>query len=73
MDTSLKMINEGVCDIIPSISKTPDRAGQMNFSKSYREEEVFAFYLCGNANWSLNKLSDLKGKRIGIIEDYAYF
>jgi len=72
-DTSLKMINEGVCDIIPSISKTSDRASQMNFSKSYREEEVFAFYLCGNAKWSLNKLSDLKGKCVGIIEDYAYF
>lgn len=72
-DTSLKMISEGVCDMIPNISMTPDRARMMAFSDSYRDEEVFAFYSHKDAGHRLDSIRDLQGKRVGIIDDYTYF
>lgn len=72
-DTSLKMIDEGICDIIPSLSKTAERQKMMNFSNSYREEESFAFYICSSSSLMINSLEDLNGKKVGVITDYEYF
>jgi len=72
-ETSLNMIRKGVCDIIPSISKTSDRAQIMNFSNAYRNEENFAFYINSDSGLNVTEFQDLLGKRVGVIEEYEYF
>lgn len=72
-DTALRMIREGVCDLIPNISRDAEREKTMNFSASYRNEESFGFYVRSDSGIRIGRLEDLKGKRVGIIQGYTYF
>ncbi len=72
-DTAIRMIKEGACDVIPNISLDSERQKIMNFSDSYRNEESFGFYIHGSSDIRIGKLEDLRGKRVGIIQGYAYY
>lgn len=72
-DTALRMIQEGVCDIIPNISKDPERQRIMNFSESYRNEESFGFYIREGSGIAIRNPEDLKGLKVGVINGYSYF
>jgi len=72
-DTALRMIAEGVCDIIPNISRDAQREKTMLFSASYRNEETFAFYVRSGSGVSVTGLDGLKGLRVGVIQGYTYF
>lgn len=70
-DDALEMIKSGAVDIIPNIAKTPERESFMSFSKSYRDQCVYAFYSLTDNRF--NSYDELKNKRIGIMEGYEYF
>lgn len=72
-DTALRMIAEGVCDIIPNISRDGEREKTMHFSASYRNEESFAIYVRSGSDTRIARLDDLHGKRVGVIQGYTYF
>lgn len=72
-ETSLKMIKNGLADLIPTISRNEDRAAYMYFSDSYRSESAFAFYECKTKYSEINSLQDLKGKRVAVLSGYTYY
>lgn len=72
-DTSIKMVKAGLSDILPAISYDKTRESYLKFSDSYRYESPYGFYTSKEQNISVNQLSDLDGKRIGVISGYTYF
>lgn len=72
-DTSIKMVKTGLSDILPAISYDKNRESYLKFSDSYRYESPYGFYTSKDLNITVNQLSDLDGKRIGVISGYTYF
>lgn len=72
-DTSIKMVKNGLSDILPAISYDKDRETYLKFSDSYRFESPYGFYTSITQDIKVEKLSDLDGKRVGIISGYTYF
>lgn len=72
-DTSVKMVKSGLSDILPAISYDEDREKYLRFSDSYRFESPYGFYTSNTQDMKVQKLSDLEGKRVGIISGYTYF
>lgn len=72
-DTSIKMVKKGLSDILPAISYDKTRESYLKFSDSYRYESPYGFYTSREQNIRVNQLSDLDGKRIGVISGYTYF
>lgn len=72
-DTSIKMVKAGLSDILPAISYDKTRESYLKFSDSYRYESPYGFYTSKEQNINVNQLSDLDGKRIGVISGYTYF
>lgn len=56
-------------DIMHSIVKNGDRSQYMDFTSPYLEMPIVNFGRVGSE--SINSVEDLKGKRIGLIADYA--
>lgn len=72
-DTSIKMVKNGISDILPAISYDKTRETYLRFSDSYRFESPYAFYTSRNQAIEVNQLADLDGKRVGVISGYTYF
>ncbi|MHC1723839.1 MAG: transporter substrate-binding domain-containing protein [Aminipila sp.] len=72
-DTSIKMVKAGLSDILPAISYDKNRENYLKFSDSYRYESPYGFYTSKDQNIKVDQLSDLEGKRIGVISGYTYF
>ncbi len=72
-DTSIKMVKNGLSDILPAISYDKNRESYLKFSDSYRFESPYSFYTSRAGNTSVRQLSDLREKRIGMISGYTYF
>ncbi len=69
-DTSLKMIQEKLSNILPTISYREDRTAILNFSKPYRTESVYVFYTIGK---TVEKYEDLQFYKVGVVSGYNYF
>lgn len=72
-ETSLRMIEEGYADIIPSIAYSNERERIMEFSTSYRENSIYAIYSLNEEENSIRSINDLKNKTVGVIDSYKYF
>ncbi|QHI71663.1 methyl-accepting chemotaxis protein [Aminipila terrae] len=72
-DTSIKMVKNGLSHILPAISYDRSREKYLKFSDSYRLQSPYGFYTCQSQMIHVNGLSDLEGKRIGVISGYTYF
>lgn len=72
-DTSVKMVKNGLSDILPAISYDKDREKYLMFSDSYRYESPYGFYTSYDKSIEVEKLSDLEGKKVGVISGYTYF
>lgn len=72
-DTSIKMVKKGLSDILPTISYDKTRETYLKFSDSYRFESPYGFYTSQSQEIEIRHLSDLDGKRIGVIAGYTYF
>ncbi|QAT42235.1 methyl-accepting chemotaxis protein [Aminipila luticellarii] len=72
-DTSVKMVKNGLSDILPAISYDQDRETYLKFSESYRFESPYGFYTSRSMEIEVNQLSDLEGKKVGVMSGYTYF
>lgn len=69
-DEAIRMLKEGTIDIIPNIARTNERMSTMDFSNSFRDECVYAFY---QVNKPIDTYEDLYDNIIGVTDGYEYF
>ncbi len=67
---SLVAFAERRCDIFPQVAKTPDRLKKMLFTPPYLNIQNVIIGRLSQKN--IHDIHQLKGKRIGVIEGYAY-
>lgn len=72
-DTSISMIKSGLADIIPTIDFSKAREEFLDFSITYRYENIYNFYTNTEKNIRVESLADLSGRRIGVLDGYAYY
>ncbi|TYC58225.1 transporter substrate-binding domain-containing protein [Marinobacter sp. BW6] len=67
---SIHSIKEGRCDIFTMAMKTPERLEFLNFTEPYLE--VPTVVLGRISAPFIERVGDLRGQRIGVVEDYAF-
>jgi len=67
---SLKYLQEKRCDFLSSVIRTDEREKTMDFSSSYLEMSMVI--TTKSDTFFISSLKNLKGKSIGIVENYAY-
>lgn len=72
-DMSLKMAQEKISDILPSITKTKEREKFLKFAMPYRNSIEYAFYSLKNRHLKVHQLEDLTHLKVGTLEGYTYF
>lgn len=71
-NTSLKMVEEGLSDILPTISYNSKRENFLDFTKSYRDTSKYIFLTRKDSNVKISNFNDLYKYKIGVIKDYSY-
>ena len=71
-NTSLKMVDEGLSDILPTISYNSERESFLNFTNSYRNTSKYIFLTKKNSNVIINNFDDLYKYNVGVIKGYNY-
>ncbi len=71
-NTSLKMIEEGLSDILPTISYNSKREDFLDFTKSYRDTSKYTFITREGSSVIINNFNDLYKYNIGVIKGYNY-
>lgn len=71
--TSMEMAKNGLCHIIPNVEPTAERKMFMNFSDSYRDAMNYAYYKLADSDFEVQRLDDLEGKKVGVMDGYTYF
>lgn len=72
-ETSVKMIKNGIADILPTISYNKNREKYLTFSENYRSDSPYAFYTNLNSKINISNLTSLNNKKVGIISNFNYF
>jgi len=67
-----KMAEEGEVDAIFSMSKTADREKLFYFPSVYLSGETNVIFANDAFKGEIKSITDLKGKRIGVVADYSY-
>ncbi|MFT5871688.1 MAG: methyl-accepting chemotaxis protein [Clostridium sp.] len=71
-NTSIKMIKEGLSDILPTISYNSEREEFLNFTRPYRDIEKYIFITRKDSDVTINNFNDLYKYNIGVIKGYNY-
>jgi len=66
----MAMLNNGEIDILPTIVKTKDRNDIISFTSAYMSGPVVL--VSQENDQSVRNMSDLKGKRLAMVDDYYY-
>ncbi len=72
-EMSLKMIQAGVADLIPTISYSKDRASYLTLSNAYRSTSNFAFYTLASKKTNIKDINQLKNCKVAVLQGYTYF
>jgi len=67
---SQKLYENGLCDIVSALNKTPERAQYLAFTQPYIESP--AVLILNEKNLTANKLADLDGQTLGMVKGYVY-
>ena len=67
---SLEKFKNQQCDIIPLTMQTPDRLKYMNFTNPYITHSIVV--VTSEDKFFIQDSSDLKNKKIGVVEGYAF-
>jgi len=67
---SLEFLKSKRCDFLSSVIQTKDRQSYMNFTSSYLEMSLVI--TTKSDTFFINSLKNIKGKRIAIVDNYAY-
>ena len=71
-DTSLRMLQKGYADMIPTLSYNPQRAGYMEFTDNYRGSSKYILVVCADRRPNINSYEDMKKYKIGTMKGYQY-
>jgi methyl-accepting chemotaxis protein len=71
-NTSLKMVEEGLSDILPTISYDSQKENFLDFTESYRDTSKNVFLSRKDSKVIINNFSDLYSYKIGVIKGYNY-
>jgi len=69
---SLKMVEEGLSDILPTISYNSKRENFLEFTNPYRDMSKYVFITRKNNNIIINNFNDLYKYNIGVMKGYNY-
>lgn len=72
-DQSLRLVQKGYADMVPTLSKNEERAKTMNFTENYREPSRYVFIGLKAAKLKLEKFEDLKAYTVGVMKGYGYW
>lgn len=72
-DQSLRLIEKGYADIVPTLSQNAERSQVMQFSENYREPTRYVLVGLKKSTMSIKKIDDLKGLRLGMMKGFSYF
>lgn len=67
---SQKLYEDGLCDIVSALNKTPEREQYLAFTKPYIESP--AVLILNEKNLTASTLADLDGKTLGMVKGYVY-
>ena len=70
-DGSLKLLEQGLVDVIPTVGYSKERESYMHFSREYRLSSVYAFYTLKDSNVIINKYEDLYKYKIAV-QNFKY-
>jgi len=65
-DGSLKLLEQGLVDVIPTVGYSKERESYMYFSNEYRPSSIYAFYSLKESNVTINKYEDLYKYKIAV-------
>ncbi len=69
---ALRMMKEGLADIIPTISYSRERDNFLQFSSDFRGKSKFIFITTKESDVSINSYEDLYKYTVGVVKDYSY-
>lgn len=72
-DTSLKMIEKNLSNVLPTISYSEDRKKILYFSDPYRTQSVYAFYGLTDIKTDITRYEQLRDYSVGVVNGYSYF
>ena len=67
---SQKLYENGLCDIVSALNKTPERAQYLAFTQPYIESP--AVLILNEKNFTDSALADLDGKTLAMVKGYVY-
>lgn len=70
-DGSLKLLEQGLVDVIPTVGYSKERESYMHFSNEYRLGSTYAFYTLKESNVTINKYEDLYNYKIAV-QNFKY-
>lgn len=65
-----KLYQQGACDIVSALNKTPEREKYLKFTEPFIKSP--AVLVLNDKNVQDRKLSDLKGKKLAMVKGYVY-
>lgn len=72
-EQSLRLVEKGIADLVPTLSKTPDRDKIFAFTENYREPTRYAFLALKKSDVKIQCFEDLRQYRIGVMKGYGYW
>ncbi|TNG02183.1 MAG: transporter substrate-binding domain-containing protein [Gammaproteobacteria bacterium] len=65
-----KLYQNGMCDIVSALNKTPERENHLLFTEPYIKSP--AVLVIKNSNVQTRQLADLNGKKLAMVKGYVY-
>ena len=65
-DGSLKLLEQGLVDVIPTVGYSKERESFMHFSNEYRLSSIYSFYTVKDSNVVINNYEDLYKYKIAV-------
>lgn len=72
-DQSIRLVEKGYADLVPTLSKNPQREKTMVFTDNYREPSRYVFIALSDSPLQVNAFQDLKGITVGTMKGYGYW
>lgn len=72
-DQSLRLVQKGYADLVPTLSKNEERSKTMNFTENYREPTRYVFIALRNSKVKAEHFEDLRNFKVGVMKGYGYW
>ncbi len=72
-DQSLRLVQKGFADLVPTLSRNEERSKTMNFTENYREPTRYVFVALKQSNLEISRFEALRTWRVGVMRGYGYW